>query len=51
MVPRLFFNYSHSDGANRLGSQVYQHTVDTFHFVGDPVNDLVQNRVGDLVFS
>ena len=43
-----FFELFPLDGADGLGSQIQQDTVDTFHLVSDPVGDLVQDLVGDL---
>ena len=37
------------DGADGLGGQVHQDAVDALDLVGDPVGDLVQNLVGDLL--
>ena len=37
------------DGADGLGGQVHQNTVDALDLVGDAVGDLVQDLVGDLL--
>ena len=37
------------NSADGLGSKVIKNAVDAFYFVGDPVSDLVQDLVGDLL--
>ena len=38
---KVYFELFPLDGANGLGSQIQQDTVDTFYLVCDPVSDLV----------
>ena len=37
------------DGADGLGGEVQQDTVDAFYLMGDPVGDLMEDLIGDLL--